>query len=50
MIAALNVVIAVCCGLIAAAEGFHGHGASAMAYAGFGLGYVGLALLYGGAS
>ena len=47
MIVFLNTVIALCCFMVAALETAASPPA-AMAYAGFGLGYIGLAWLYGG--
>ena len=46
MIALLNALIAFCCGLIAVLEYAGAHPSAALAYAGFGAGYVGLTLLY----
>ena len=48
MIFLLNGLIAFCCMVIAVIEYAQGHGSISFAYTGFGLGYVGLALMYMG--
>lgn len=47
MISALNILVAITCFAIAGMECHHGHFPPAFAYAGFALGYVGLAWSYG---